>query len=160
MVESKSRFTEKAAKWYAYRSETKKGKKVELVPNGQVFDIVYHSKRRPRFIEVKGMHNEHPVAFRIFGSARKHNDWLRAIPMNSRKYFVYLIYNIRLNKRPRLVILNSKFIREHSHWVPKEHCLHVLGVRAGIEDEGIGSYELLPKLTPHTKKLVRNFFQR
>jgi hypothetical protein len=127
-----------------------------------VFDIVYESEKRARFIEVKGMHNEQPVDFRIFGRVRKHNDWLEAVPLNSDKYFVYVVYNIRLNESPHLVILDSAFIKDYGHWRPEGRCIHVHDVhdvRKGIEQRRLKSHKL-PRLATRTKKAIPTSVER
>jgi hypothetical protein len=171
MAVSQKIFTERAALWYVYKFEEKRSSNKErtyLIPANNVFDIVttrtksYDSIKvithAVRFIEVKGMYNEYPVAFRLYDSVIRDLGSPIGIPLKSSKYWVYLVYNVFINEKPCLVILNSKFIRKHAK-KGKDYCIHIHKVRDGIARNNLKIHEL-DKLTKAKKSVINNFFER
>ena len=160
MTLSKKRITEKEAIWYVCMFERKRlrSKKaiIEIKKGNKVFDIVTKGNTGIRFIEVKGMYYERPSDFRLYKSIRRYNKELHGIPVRSKKYFVYLVYNIYLNKKPRLVILDAEFIRKYGVYRSKDNCIHVHKVAEKIKEEGVTKYTLPWTLTRNKRKFINN----
>lgn len=162
MVVSQKEFTKRAAIWLAYQYELqhkKKNQHIVIFKSGQVYDIGTCHTNLDRGIEVKGSCESNPPAFRIYSSILRSDPWLNGQkPLNSKKYYVYLIYNIKINCRPRLVILDSKFIRKYGKR-GEDGTYHVLGISDGINKHNIKIYEG-PTLTKARKRTINNFYNR
>lgn len=157
-------FTMRAGMYYVWNYEKqqarwqRKSQHIGVLKTGYVFDIVVGHKTVRRCIEVKGQSNKNPVAFRIHRSALHRHPITNEVPIRSKKYYVYLVYNIGLNKSPYLIIMDSEFLRKHKH-IGRDGQIHILDVNDSIQREKIKPITL-SKLTGDKKKMVLKFWKR
>jgi len=162
MALSRKRFTEWAATWYTYKFELKRvGHKeywIGIVKPGRCVDIVTFMRNSRRYIDAKGQYYAKPADFRIYKTALSYHKLIKATPIKSRNYFIYLIFNIYSNETPRLAILDSKFLRKHGK-IGRDRTLHIHEVAAGIMKSRTKIYRL-PKLTSARRKTIIDFYKR
>jgi len=166
MAINQKEFTKRAALWYVHKytlNQAKKNQHICICKNGLVFDIVCGHKyldgiRLDRFIEVKGSCEYNPPTLRIFKSILDTNSMIGKKPINSDLYYVYLVYNIYINERPRLVILNSNFLRKYGK-IDKQGNFKVYQLSKGIEENNIEIHKL-SALTKSKKKIINSFHKR
>jgi hypothetical protein len=170
--------TEDIAIWYAFQFERQRIKKENLMPFltlGKPFDIITaepawdHPAWEPeaswfphfilsmRLIIVVGQRYKGPHNFTLPDDiTREHSPKLGKLIENT-KYYVYYIYNLNMGSHPRLVILNSLFLRKHYkelEW--REIAIH--NVAKGIKVNEIKIHKL-PRYTESVQRMVRSFFR-
>lgn len=164
-------FISKAAIYYAYQFEKKRagnGFKTHIMPPSNVFDLVTAGKQYKhiedifkyaiRYIEVKSTRYGLPVDFKILKEICSELKPNIGIPIKSNKYYVYVIFNLGLNKIPYLVVLDSRFIRNHGKMCGVD-CITIHRVADTIAKKKMPIYRL-PMLTAARKNSVETFFSK
>lgn len=109
-----------------------------------------------RLIIVVGQRYERPHNFTLPDDiTREHSPKLGKLIENTR-YHVYYIYNLNMESHPRLVILNSLFLKKHYKDLEWRE-ISIRNVAKGIKVNKIKIHKL-PRYTESTQRLIQSFF--
>lgn len=169
--------TEDIAIWYAFQFERKRIRKENLMPFltlGKPFDIITsepvwdHPAWEPRaswipyfmlsmrIIIVIGERYEQPHIFTLPDDiTQEHSPKLGKLIDNT-KYYVYYIYNLNIGSHPRLVILNSLFLKKHYKELEWRE-IAIRNVAKGIKVSKIKIHKL-PRYTESIERMIDSFF--
>jgi hypothetical protein len=160
-------FTELAGLYYAaqYIDNVFKGSgTVFIFKTGNIYDIAVAKKKNRDlktikkeadfFIEVKGMATPEPTDFRV-------NKTIDKLTNNIKENFLfYIVYNIGLNKKPGLAILDWIHFKDISNFEKKDGTYHVHNVNENVKNGEIPNFpNKLKTLDINTKKIILNSFK-
>lgn len=169
--------TEEIAIWYAFQFERQRIKKENLMPfliPMALFDIVTsepafdHPYFEPeymwfpqfeqsiRLITVVGQRYKQPHTFTLPDDITQEQNSKLGILIDKDSYFVYYIYNLDYGACPRLVILNSLFLKKHYKELEWRE-ISIRNVAKGIEVNKIKIYKL-PRYTESIERMIGGFF--
>ena len=168
---------EDIAIWYAFQFERQRIKKENLMPFltlGRPFDIVTaepawdHPAWEPedswfpyfmlsmRIITVVGWRGEKPPTFTLPDDITKEHSPKLGKLIENTKYYVYYMYNLNMGSHPRLVILNSLFLKKHYKELEWRE-ISIRNVAKGIKVNKI-KIHTLPRYTESIERMVMSFF--
>jgi len=175
--ERKPLLVEDIAIWYAFQFERQRIKKENLMPfliRGKAFDIITsepafdHPDWEPeylwfpqfaqsiRLITVVGQRYRQPFTFTLPDIIVEEKNARLGTLIEKEKYFVYCIYNINIEEKPYLVMLNSLFLKKHYKELEWRE-IAIRNVAKGIKVNKIKTHKL-PRYTASIDRMVKSFF--
>jgi hypothetical protein len=154
----------KIGEFYAYQFEKSRLKgsgQVYKLKQGKVVDIVSTTTTQQdeasifnnlsRLIEAKGSSASKPVDVPIYKSLKT----LKPEVYPS-KYYVYIVYNVRLNKTPCLVEVDGHYVENFKKEVKKRNTINLHKVHYHVKNGRLKVYDF-PVLTKETLKDIKKF---
>jgi hypothetical protein len=153
------------AAMFAYNQMNKRGT-VLIVKTGEIYDMVIAPdvvssntqvirKRGERFVEVKGSKNVNPPSVPVCRTVED-------LPTQifPQKYFVYVVYNLVLHKKPGIAILDPNYLHRFAKITRHELTIHLLGVNKDARKGIIKNYrDVFDVITVTKKKEIFNSFR-
>jgi hypothetical protein len=162
--------------WYAFQFERQRVQKENLMPfvtSGAFCDIVTaepdwdHTAREQedvwlaqleqsmRIISVVGHRYKQPTLFALPDKIIQEQNSKTGKFIEDSRYYVYYIYNLNIGAYPRLVMLNSMFLRKHYQKLRRRE-ISIHNIAKGIRVNKIKIHKL-PRLTESVERMVINF---
>lgn len=149
---------------FMYEQSRLKGNgKVYKLPQGNIIDIISSTTRSSepskiyenseRLIEAKGSSSVYPIDVPIYKSIKK-----LSAEVYPAKYYVYIVYNIRLNKIPHLIEVDGFTVQRFKKEVRNRVTINLHKVHENVKKGALKVYDL-PCLTSETLLRIKTFIK-